>query len=1124
MKHIPSLLSLLVLAAACSSPSESSSSCEGAGTCPAPLACVASRCQQPALGEACQQQTRCETAQAGAACVLGICAVSPDAPSAVQARRVGSGLRVSWTPSRTGGLPLTGYTVHGSPGGLVAQAPPDSPFVTLTQGLVEGTTYTFTVVAASAAGSSVASAPSNAVTMTPPAPPAAPVSVVATAGVLEARVSWQPPQDDGGSALTGFTVTATPGGETRTVEGAITALTFTGLSAGTSYTFTVRATNARGTGPDSEPSAPVVPTARAPDAPTDVTAQAGVRQAQVTWSAPADGGSSLTGYTVRASPGGAQVQVNGATTTATVTGLRADGPYTFTVAALNAQGTGPESMPSAPVTPAAALPGAPTGVVATAGMERAQVSWTAPADDGGGALTGYIVTASPGGSSAQVGAAVRSATVPALASTTAYTFTVAALNAAGRGPESLPSAQATPSCEYRFAGPELFETGSGPVALTVADFNADGRPDVATANNGGSVSVLLGGSRGRFAQKLDLPAGAGASGIASGDFNGDGRVDLAVSNTGSNTVSVLLGSGAGTFAAKVDHAAGTSPAGLAAGDFDGDGRSDLAVVNNGSSSVSVFRGSATGTLGAKADYATRLSPRSVTAADFSGDGSLDLAVGYDGGSTVGVLPGTGSGTFAARVDLAASGGATFVSAGDFNGDARADLVVANAGAAFVRVHLANAAGGFQTPVDYATAISPTAVLAADLDADGRLDLAAPTPSGTLTLLWGSGTGTFAQRADVPVRGGVRVLYAADADGDGMVDLLGAGGGVVLVRGKGSRAFETRADVTLGAAPTASTAGDFNGDGRTDVAVVNRSANSVSVLLANGAGGYASRLDYATGTEPLAVTSGDFTGDGQLDLAVTNLVTDSVSILRGSGTGVFEPLTTLYPGNAPAGIDTGDFDGDGRLDLVVSTSVSETGAGTVNVLRGSGVGTFQLSFTYNTGGVRTVTAVDFDGDGRLDVLSADSIWPGVGGGALGTRRYLSTGGTARSATPMDLDGDGRLDLAVTRFSVDAVRLLFGAGGFNVERETEYLVDSTPAAVVQGDYNGDGLLDLAVSAQGAVSVLLGREDATFAAPRTYVLGSGSAAMTLGDLNGDGRPDLTALNTSQDAATVLSSTCER
>jgi uncharacterized protein with LGFP repeats len=183
--------------------------------------------------------------------------------------------------------------------------------------------------------------------------------------------------------------------------------------------------------------------AAVPGAPTGLTAVAGNRQAMLTWTAAPANGSPVTGYTVTASPGGATATTTGATTVA-VTGLTNGTPYTFTVRATNAIGTGPASAPSTAVTPTAPVvaPGAPGAVTAVAGNSRATVSWT-PAPDNGSPVTGYTVTASPGGATATTTGATTTA-VTGLTNGTGYRFTVTATNAVGTGPASAPSASVTP--------------------------------------------------------------------------------------------------------------------------------------------------------------------------------------------------------------------------------------------------------------------------------------------------------------------------------------------------------------------------------------------------------------------------------------------------------------------------------------------------------------------------------------------------------------------------------------------------------------------------------------------------------------------------------------------------------
>ena len=234
----------------------------------------------------------------------------------------------------------------------------------------------------------------------------------------------------------------------------------------------------------------------APGAPTGVTATAGNGSASVSWTAPSNGGSAITSYTVTPYIGStAQTPVtvtgNPPATSTTVTGLTNGTAYTFTVSATNAIGTGPASAASNAVTPSPpTAPGAPTGVTATAGNGSASVSWIAPSN-GGSAITSYTVTPYIG-STAQTPVTVTgnppatSTTVTGLTNGTAYTFTVSATNAIGTGPASAASNAVTPAA----AGPisvdkTVFTDGSGTMTspslttsaandLVVAFVSADG--------------------------------------------------------------------------------------------------------------------------------------------------------------------------------------------------------------------------------------------------------------------------------------------------------------------------------------------------------------------------------------------------------------------------------------------------------------------------------------------------------------------------------------------------------------------------------------------------------------------------------------------------------------------------
>ena len=384
----------------------------------------------------------------------------PGPPTGVTAVAGDTTATVTWTaPTSDGGSPITSYKVTATDvttpadgGQTCSGTNPATGCVA--SSLTNGDAYTFTVIASNAAGPGTASSPSAPVT--PAALPGRPTGATATPGDASAAVTWTAPTSDGGSAISGYKVTAADhthtgnGGETCSTSGTI-GCTVTTLTNGDSYTFTVTATNGAGTGPASVASSAVTPYT-VPDPPTGVTATPGAESASVTWTPGFDEGSAISAYDVTATDGttplnGGQTCATSGTVGCTVTGLTNGDSYTFTVTATNGAGTGPASVASSAVTPYT-VPDPPTGVTATPGAESASVTWT-PGFDEGSAISAYDVTATDGTTPLNGGQTCATSgtvgcTVTGLTNGDSYTFTVTATNGAGTGPASVASSAVTP--------------------------------------------------------------------------------------------------------------------------------------------------------------------------------------------------------------------------------------------------------------------------------------------------------------------------------------------------------------------------------------------------------------------------------------------------------------------------------------------------------------------------------------------------------------------------------------------------------------------------------------------------------------------------------------------------------
>jgi hypothetical protein len=179
-----------------------------------------------------------------------------------------------------------------------------------------------------------------------------------------------------------------------------------------------------------------------------------------------------------------------------------------------------------------------------------------------------------------------------------------------------------------------FAVGSEPTGEAVGDLNGDGKPDLVIANrNDGTVSVLLGNGDGTFSPATGSPISvdSGSTSVVIGDFNGDGKPDLAVANqfTSPGTVSVLLGNGDGTFSAATGSpiSVGAGPDAIAMSDFNRDGNLDLVIANRDDNTVSVLLGNGDGTFtqATGSPIGGAYGPNAVAVGDFNSDGRPDFA-------------------------------------------------------------------------------------------------------------------------------------------------------------------------------------------------------------------------------------------------------------------------------------------------------------------------------------------------------------------------------------------------------------------------------------------------------------------------------------------------------------------
>jgi hypothetical protein len=363
---------------------------------------------------------------------------------------------------------------------------------------------------------------------------------------------------------------------------------------------------------------------------------------------------------------------------------------------------------------------------------------------------------------------------------------------------------------------------------------------------------------------------------------------------------------------------------------------------------------------------------------------------------------------------------------------------------------------------------------------------------------------------------------------------------------GTAGFGAWPAFATGTGPASVASGDFDLDGKPDLAVANAGANTVSVLLGQGDGSFAPKVDHVAALRPSSVAVGDFNLDDRADLTVAAPETNGVTVLLGKGDGTFPDLVYYATADGPRSVAVGDIDADGKPDLAVANApvgLTSTVSITVTVLLGNGDGSFRINEEYATGsltgpGGTSVAVGDFNVDRKLDLAVANydsdsvSVLLGNGDGTFGDVLGYATGRRPSRVVVGDFNLDGKPDLAVADDSMSpsgAVSVLLGRGDGSFADKLDYGIGDGLGPVAVGDFNLDGKPDLALARStfgGTVSVLLGNGDGTFTTRVDHVVQeewqSALSSMAVSDIDLDGKPDIAVTDFFFDTVTVLLGRC--
>ncbi len=658
-----------------------------------------------------------------------------------------------------------------------------------------------------------------------------------------------------------------------------------------------------------------------------------------------------------------------------------------------------------------------------------------------------------------------------------------------------------------------------------ADFNKDGKQDIATINTDGTLNVVLNTGSGDFTQNQISYSDTSAVstyplivyGVAA-DLNGDGYADVVGMDVNNGMLVVWINNGSGGFAPAISVAVAPSNGGhffdggaIAVGDVNGDGKLDVVAVTQ--NQVYDFD---------SGDYTTN-----VATQIFAGDGKGNLATPVETDSVLGDDYYTSSGQ---GMQLA-----------DMNGDGKLDLVLQmqgagqdlanyvtvalNQGGTFAPISLANASG-----LEIQSALTSDVVVA-DVNGDGHPDVLFSVAAqdneyaGAVAVAFGDGTGGLSAQGPTVAAGNVPYLASfavADVNGDGKMDIVTFNSGSVSIfPGAGKGTFSATPTVSYAASDGAGDQQpgivDYNNDGKADIVYVDSGLEVASFFAGNGDGTFhGAPVVTPGGVNPAAILvlgSGDINGDGIPDLLAYDLTllysgqatTPAVVSLLSDGKGNFKEVTGLsaatvdtlaptevgYSPNFEVFPTVVDLNGDGRADIVVSN--------------GSGIYTALANAdgTFGTPALVTGLALNcfpslgdagnIDGTGHTSLVLAypgDSFCGGGGsipsgvivlandGHANFTASVVPAGAALYQARLVDLDGDGYPDVALSDVSAYTNNVYtmpnLGAAAasagtqFDPNHVTTILANYAVTDILPGDYNGDGKQDLALATSGQIDV--------------------------------------------------------